>query len=299
MIALSTLWQPDEKATLLEVIKQAVDAGIRDFEIGLSRMRYDRDEIMPLLKNNEIRIHSVHNALFQHGVDKVLARGDGVSSPERRVREEAVDEAVRTMDEAASLGADATVFHMGFVDLPQARKRHQEAERLYGYYMLCPENRKIIEDLRLEREKLKKPYLEAALKSMREISARAPQGMKIGVETRYYVYEIPSFQEMSEFISVGANVGYWHDAGHAHVQARFGLQPHEAWFEHYGRALVGTHLHDCLGTTDHQEPGTGEMDFEMLLEKAGGLEVQVLEMMRYLDWNSVRRGAKFLIEKGF
>jgi len=39
---------------------------------------------------------------------------------------------------------------------------------------------------------------------------------------------------------------------------------HEDWLKRYGKRIIGVHLHDVNGITDHQMPGSGDVDYEMI-----------------------------------
>ena len=60
-------------------------------------------------------------------------------------------------------------------------------------------------------------------------------------------------------------MGYWHDTGHAEISAKLGfVKNQEDYLKEYGSRMIGIHLHDVVGFSDHRAPGTGEIDFSFL-----------------------------------
>ena len=115
-------------------------------------------------------------------------------------------------------------------------------------------------------------------------SARLPYaeqlGVRLGLETRYYFAEIPS---LDEFMMIFRNVqspalGYWHDTGHAHVMETLGIATQNDFLTKYGDRLIGIHLHDAVGGSDHRAIGRGNVDFEKVLSYAKPETQLVLEI---------------------
>ncbi len=120
------------------------------------------------------------------------------------------------------------------------------------------------ERVRSRRARLERPYLENVVRSLRELAPSAEGlGVRLGLETRYHPWEIPSFPEIGELLDSVASpaLGYWHDLGHAAVRETLGDEPALSYLERYGTRLIGMHIHDVVVTRDHKAPGEGEMDF--------------------------------------
>jgi sugar phosphate isomerase/epimerase len=89
-------------------------------------------------------------------------------------------------------------------------------------------------------------------------------------------------------------VGYWHDAGHAEVQDQLYGIGHEALISRFSSRLVGIHLHDAKGTRDHQAPGKGKIDFEMIKKHLPPDAIRVLELSPKVTENELMEAIDFL-----
>ena len=105
------------------------------------------------------------------------------------------------------------------------------------------------------------------------------QGIKIGLETRYYPTEIPNHKEVGEFLNRyrGQGMHYWHDVGHAEVNSRLGITDHEGFLKSYGRDLIGVHLHGVDKLRDHHAPFFGDFDLNAVLKYFTKDTIKVIE----------------------
>jgi sugar phosphate isomerase/epimerase len=215
-------------------------------------------------------------------------------------RKAALGFAYRTVDLAAQLGAGYVIVHSGAV-----APAFDVETRLRDLYRNGQNDgeafHKAREHLITLREDEKQPYLKKARESLTELAEHAKQkGIKLALENRYYYSEIPSLQEMEQFLDfLGPDVaGYWHDAGHAENQARLGFSPHEAWLNTLSPRMLGIHLHDIKALSDHHAPGMGTMDFAMLARHVPANAFRVLELNRANELNDVKAGLTLLREMG-
>ncbi len=88
-------------------------------------------------------------------------------------------------------------------------------------------------------------------------------GVRLGLENRYHYFDIPTPDEMSALLAMAEpdRLGFIYDVGHAMAMDRLGFFPNEVWLKRFGRRIIGTHLHDVIGISDHQAPGLGDVDF--------------------------------------
>ncbi len=194
-----------------------------------------------------------------------------LASLDEREREEAVREALRSVELAERLGAERVVVHLGHVDPPEGARIHpleRQLRKLFDRNALrTDEARQAAEELLVWRRSAAEPYLEGARRSLETLTAAAAAaGLVIGIETRLHAHEIP-LPEEAVLLLAGLDpkaVGYWHDVGHVEVLARLRLVPRSRWERAPGLRLVGVHAHDVRGLLDHRAPGNGSIDWERI-----------------------------------
>jgi sugar phosphate isomerase/epimerase len=223
-----------------------------------------------------------------------------LSSLDEDERMEAVSFTKKTIDLAASVRAKAIVLHMGEVPIDLNLQ-----DRLYK---LCDESHTQTKEYSQDKEELvyqrisqALPYLDAARKSLQELSEYSRQkGIMLGLETRFHFHEIPSMDEMAELLNEVPEslVGYWHDVGHAEVQQQLGFSLHEEWLSRFRDRMVGIHLHDILGISDHQAPGKGDMNWEMVAKYLPPGIVKVCEIGEWNDEEQMQGVVNLLQKKG-
>ena len=223
-----------------------------------------------------------------------------LSSLDESERMEAVSFAKKTIDLAASVRARAIVLHMGEVSIDLSLQKR--------LYKLCDEGHtqtkeygQAKEELVYQRISHALPYLDAARKSLQELSQYSQQkGIMLGLETRFHFNEIPNMDEMAELLNDISEslVGYWHDVGHAEVQQQLGFSLHEEWLSRFKDRMVGIHLHDILGISDHQAPGKGNMNWEMVAKYLPPGIVKVCEIGEWNDEEQMQGVVNLLHKKG-
>jgi sugar phosphate isomerase/epimerase len=223
-----------------------------------------------------------------------------LSSLEASERVEAVSFTKKTIDLAANVSARAIVLHMGEVPIDLSLQ-----DRLYrlhdGGYTQTKEYRQTRERLVRQRASLAHSYVDAAKRSLRELSKYSLQkGIMLGLETRFHFNEIPNIDEMTELLDEVSEdlAGYWHDVGHAEVQQQLGFSSHEEWLWRFKDRMVGIHLHDIRGISDHHAPGKGNMDWEMIAKYLPPGIVKVCEIGEWNDEEQMQGVVEFLQKKG-
>jgi sugar phosphate isomerase/epimerase len=90
--------------------------------------------------------------------------------------------------------------------------------------------------------------------------------VKLGLENRYHYLDIPIIDEMEELLQLAdsSQLGFIYDVGHAQALGRLGFFPPEDWLYRYSCRILGSHLHDVVGLSDHLAPGMGEINFKAL-----------------------------------
>jgi sugar phosphate isomerase/epimerase len=296
-VSLSTMWAKGRFSQMAEFAAKLRELGFTHVEPN----RLVSPRMLAELLKTGVPISSIHSpcptVLSSQGMDVDRL---SLSSLDVSERMEAVSFARKTIDLAANVNARAIVLHMGEapIDLSLQDRLHKLHDaghaqtKKYG---------QIKERLVRQRASLARPYVDAAKKSLQELSKYTRQkGIMLGLETRFHFGEIPNTDEMAELLGeVSEGVaGYWHDTGHAEVQQELGFFSHEEWLSRFRDRIVGIHLHDIRGISDHHAPGKGNMNWEMIAKYLSRGVVKVCEIG---EWNGEERMhgvVKFLQKKG-
>jgi sugar phosphate isomerase/epimerase len=296
-ISLSTMWAKGRFDHMAEFAIKAKELGFTHVEANASIS----PQMLSELIEAAIPISSIHSPcpalLSSRGIP---ISSLSLSSLDESERIEAVSFTKETIDIAASVRARAVVLHMGEVPIDLSLQ-----DRLYK---LCAESHtqtkeysQAKEEIIYQRISQSPPYLDAARKSLRELSQYSRQkGIMLGLETRFHLHEIPNMDEMAELLNEVPEslVGYWHDVGHAEVQQQLGFSLHEEWLSRFKDRLVGIHLHDILGISDHNAPGKGYMDWEMVAKYLPPGIVKVCEIGEWNDEEQMQGVVNLLHKKG-
>lgn len=279
--SLSTSWNAfrytDSKGMVFEI--EAL--GFNELELSFNLTPAMVGEIAELVKENKVRVSSLHNYCpIPEGIAREAALPDcySIASSDIQQRLTAIKYTKRTIDAAKLLNAKAIVLHSGRVEITDTTRRLMElcSQGLTG----SVEFKKLRDKTIKERQKNAAPFVENVLMSLDELNRYAvKQGMRLGVETRFYYREIPSFEEFGLIFSnfSGGNIFYWHDTGHAQVTQHLGLGRHKDYLDAYGKYLIGVHLHDVSACRDHLAPSKGELDFSLLRGYLKDETIKVIE----------------------
>jgi sugar phosphate isomerase/epimerase len=298
-VSLSTMWAKGRFSHMAEFAAKARELGFTHIETNTTispRM------LSELLKTT-VPISSIHSpcpaVLSSKGIP---VSSLSLSSLDERERAEAISFAKRTIDLAASVGARAVVLHIGEVPIDLSLQ-----DRLYKLYneghAQTKEYSQAKEKLVYQRISQAPPYLDAAGKSLQELSEYGRQkGIMLGLETRFHFNEIPNMDEMAELLRLvrvsESLVGYWHDVGHAEVQQQLGFSLHEEWLSRFKHRMIGIHLHEVLGISDHQAPGKGDMNWKMVAKYLPQEIVKVCEIGEWNDEEQMQGIVNFLQKEG-
>lgn len=280
MLALSTAWNVKRYRNGKSLVEEIIDMGFSAIELNVEVTEQMLDEILILYKKGKIKIVSLHNfcpKLTKVPSGRSLMGAYLLSSCDGEERKKAVELTKRTIDFAHLLNAEAVVIHAGEVAI------ESRAKEIFNYCAqgkrgLC---KKLISEVLNRREKEKAVYFSNTLKSLEEISNYSERfNIKLGMENRFFHHEIPSFEEIRLILEhfPGRNVYYWHDTGHARVAQKLGLvDSDESFLKEYSDKLLGIHLHDIIGFSDHHSPGNGEINFEIVSSYLNHHTIKVLE----------------------
>ena len=282
MFALSTCWKSRDAESGDDILVPILDLSINAIELEYRITDSIFREMLPALKREQPTVVSVHNffPLPAH-LSRDQASGDvfSLSSPDREERGRAVEFTLPTLEHAHEVGARAVVLHMGKTAMDDDFERLKE--ELEDGTIGEDETRDYVASLRRERKNAGKKHLDAALFSLDKLWRPAERlGLRIGIENRFYLREFPNADELGVILDRfdGGNIGYWHDVGHAAVQETLYGIGHEELLTRFSPQMVGVHLHDAEGARDHQAPGKGGIDFEMVKKYVPADAIRVIEL---------------------
>jgi sugar phosphate isomerase/epimerase len=296
-VSLSTMWAKGRFSLMAGFVAKAKEFGFTHIEANAS---VSRQMLSELLKTR-VSISSIHSPCPA----TLSSRGTPISSlslssTNENDRREAVSFTKRTIDLASRVKARVIILHMG--DVPINLSLQDRLHELHkGGFVQTKEYSQVKEQLVYQRNSQATHYLDIAKKSLQDISEYSRQkGIILGLETRFHFHEIPNIHEMAELLNnVPENlVGYWHDVGHAEVQQQLGFSLHEEWLSRFRDRMVGVHLHDVLGISDHHAPGKGNINWEMVTKYLPPKIVKVCEIGEWNDEEQIQGVVEFLHNRG-
>jgi sugar phosphate isomerase/epimerase len=291
------MWAKGRFSSMAEFVAKAKEFSFTHVEVNASVSSQSLDELL----KTSIPILSIHSpcpaVLSSKGIPVANL---SLSSLNGNEREEAVSFAKETINLASNVGAKAIVLHMG--EVPIDLSLQDRLRQLYSENRAqTKEYSQAKEELIYQRASKAAPYLEAARESLKELSEYSKrQDIMLGIENRFYFHEIPDIDEMEELLNEvkGELVGYWHDVGHAEVRQRLGFTPHEEWLSRFRDKMIGVHLHDVIGISDHRPPGKGSVNWDMVAKYLPRKAIKVCEIAEWNEEEQIRRVISFLERKG-
>lgn len=291
MIGISSSWRANQLKSGKELLKALMDLGAEALELEYRVSEKTFLELKPLLKKEKTPVLSIHN-VFPNALEETAFT---LSAVEREERELAVKKAKRTIEVAADLEARAVVLHLGSVPMDS---HFEEIFELYDEGKLGTNRwETLLEELLEERREESQKSFDAVLFSLDELNKHAEEyEIFLGVENRYFYHEIPNLEELKTIFAKfkGSNIRYWHDVGHAQVEQNFRWQNHKELLDLFSENLIGIHLHDVIGYSDHKAPGTGEVDFHLLKDYVKDDTIKVIEVFPEVEKEKLIQSLDFL-----
>lgn len=296
MFGISTAWNTSRHTNGKQLIKELQEIGFNSFELGAELDERMFLDILPLICNKEIQIISLHNyfpRIKKGFYGKNLLDAYLLSSLDDDERKKAIEYTKKTIAIAADLKIPAVVIHLG--EVPTHIKTHE----LFSLYIRRDTRffRSLRDELAMERKQNVRKHLNKSMESLEELNDLAVKAdVKIGLETRYYYEDIPNLEEFEVIFKhfKGGNIFYWHDTGHGQLMENLGFYQHEDFLQNFKGHMIGIHLHDIIGYSDHRAPGTGEMDFNMIKKYLTEDIYKIFEIHRVSHKEAVKKSLNFM-----
>ena len=218
-----------------------------------------------LIPKHGYRVYSVHNFLplpQEKGPTGSISEPLNLASLDEEERKLAVRYTMRSIDNLLDFEGEVLVVHLGKVPMDN------HFNQLKELFEKDPQGLEELVVKLLEERRSFSKSLDRAMMSLEEILKRADkEGIKVGLENRYFINEIPFSWEFEEIFKEfeGAPLFYWHDVGHGEVLDRLGFQKSSWLLESFSKKAIGFHVHDVEGLSDHLPPGKGSVDFKRLI----------------------------------
>jgi sugar phosphate isomerase/epimerase len=300
-LALSTMWAQQERfvADMHQFVREAADAGYDAIEVShlTPTAQYER-----LISHADVTITSIHApAPLVRDADNRSNSSLNLAALDDDERRAAIDYAKHSIDLAKAAGGKYVVVHLGGV----GSKMFDDELTLRRLYDSGTRDGEQVEALRAaiiaRRVDEEAPWLERARTTVLELAMYAErQGIAIGLENRLHYHEFPQAWEATPLLEgIAPEVaGYWHDVGHAEVQARLGLVDKRKWLDLNGPRTIGTHLHDVDGIGDHRAPGNGDVDWTYIRDGLPATALRVFEINQTQPFEDVANAISFLRDRG-
>lgn len=281
----STCWNIKRHTAGSGMLREIRDLGFRRVELNYNVTKEMLTTIEPMIERGEMGISSVHNTFpyvqdTDYGTDSVLL---GFEDKEKRQR--AIELLVGSAEYAHRYGGEAVVVHPGEVPFPNDIDK--ELGQIYnGEGRDSEAYRSKWAELLERRVSYSAGYVQRIIESLDEVCNRAvSKGLTVrfGIETRSKPQQIPTLAEAKRIIRAlkGAPVGIWYDTGHAIMMDRLGLYDSVGEMEGLMDDIVGVHIHETIGLSDHWCPyvNSKNMDFyDAYLPMIERAQVKVYEL---------------------
>ncbi|MFA5089446.1 MAG: TIM barrel protein [Candidatus Omnitrophota bacterium] len=297
-LVLSTSWNASRYTRGKGLVFEIKKLGFEEIELSFNLTAAMVDDIALLARNGQIKVSSVHNFCpIPNGVRRQEALPDyfSLASTDECERKKAVALVKISVDTALRLNAKAVVLHCGRVEVPD---RTRDLICLYARGQKDSSLFRRIRNEAIQQRRLKcRAFFQKALKSLEALGRYAvARGISLGIETRFYYREIPSFEEIGVILKKlrGGNMFYWHDTGHAQIMENLGYCRHKDYLRAYSQRMLGIHLHGIIGCVDHQAPTKSDFDFRMLKGYLKPATIKVIEAHRSASHKEIKASGKFL-----
>lgn len=297
MLAFSTCWNSSKHTDGEAMIEEILDLGFNAVELSHGFKVSLLPGVKKLVESGRVSVVGVHN-FFPSPLDVTTDSPDCVelTSFRKSDRDRALKLSMKSIEEAARLGAGYLVMHMGSVDLMNRKKGSDKLSRMALDGLLpSREYADFKSALVRKRRKDGKLYFSRARAALHVLAEKAKEcGVMLAVEARSHYEQVPDEEEMPllmEEFKDHPNVGYWHDFGHVQRKHNLLLLDHLQVFDRMLPHLVGAHVNDVRWpTADHKIPFRGGVDFGAMIPKLDPKFPLVWELSRSREASAIKAG---------
>jgi len=296
-VALSTMWHIDQPTSFNQAFIDAQRIGFTKFELNHKVTTHFFEQF----DHNRFYISTVHEPCPTQMTYNERKQADiAISSLTEKNRIKAVDDIKRSVELAAKLGSRSVVIHPGTINGDKSRDEY--LRHLYQVGKVAtPEFKLIRDEVSADRNSRASAHFEQVIKSLEEIIRFSKSsGISLGLENRYRYYDIPLPDEMAQLLTLCDEdwFGFQYDVGHAQALDALGQVPHLEWLDRFANRMIGVHLHDVIGITDHQVPGKGEVNFAAIAPYLSDTVQITLEINPNATLSDLSEGLVFLEKTG-
>jgi sugar phosphate isomerase/epimerase len=293
MYSFSTCWNShrhsDGRAMLREIRELGFDYAELSHGVRLGLL----DGILEAVDAGEIKISSLHNFCpLPMGVTRPAPNLFKFTSTDEREWKSAYKHSVKTIETAARVNAQVVVLHMGRIDMRVYTEKL--VEMLERGARDSDKFQRLSDEVFEKREAKKEKAVKLANEMLERLIAVAqPLGVKLGVENREALEEIPLDSDFRSFFKQfsSPSVIYWHDCGHAQIKENLGFINHRFHLESLVPRLGGFHVHDVkMPARDHCAPGSGVINYKELKSFVKPEHIKVFELHPSVTVEEVQAG---------
>jgi HAD superfamily hydrolase (TIGR01549 family) len=295
--SLSTMWAIKTLPTLTDFFEFARRSGFARIELNHKVTSAMLDGI----DMSRYSFSSVHEPCpADLSVDELKKRDWLISSRNEENRRLGVNAVKRSIDLASHLGATAVVIHAGHVSSDSGPEKKLRALIASGRRE-SQEYRDIHDQMIEARAESAEACFGSVGKSILELLAHADgTGVRLAIENRYHYMEFPSPDELETLLALAGpeRIGFLYDVGHAQTLDVLGFYAHKEWLTRFAARIIGVHLHDVVGTTDHFAPGLGSVDFDMVASYLPEHALRTCEFQTFNTPEQIKAGLRLLLQCG-
>jgi sugar phosphate isomerase/epimerase len=297
MYSLSTCWNSHRHTDGAAMLREIRDLGFEYAELSHGIRISLLPGILAAVDAGEIKISSLHNFCpLPMGVEHAAPNIFKFTADNPRERENAFKHTMKTIETAVRVKAALIVLHMGCIEMKDYTDKLLDmvGDGKKG----TPKYDKLCEEAALKREEKKERAVGFAYELLGRLVAEAePRGLKLGIENREALEEIPFESDFPFFFKefTSPSVVYWHDTGHAQIKENLGFIHHAMHLESLADRLYGFHVHDVqFPGHDHRAPGAGMIDFSALKPIVKPEHLKVFELSPSLTPEEAKKGIAHL-----